>query len=159
MRKLRDVLDRARGSVTASQGQYTATFDNKVRYRLLIAVGDYVYVDRPPRTLRRVRRGSADFAADEGGPDVKLLPRTECPFGIRSATDVTVVIDQDGVSNRLSIDRVTKMPLGPIGTAATTVPPDRRGETPDPTAKYVVERVAAHRETPSSMHYNVRWQV
>ena len=157
LRKLRTALECARGKLTTAQERYKASFDRKVRYRPVIVVGDYVYVDRPPRPLRRAERDSAEITDGDGNPAVKLLPKAEGPFRVRSATDTTVVIDQDGVSNRVSIDRVTKMPRGPSGTAATTAPTDRMEETPDPTVEYVVERVVAHRESPAGIQYKVRW--
>ena len=41
---------------------------------------------------------------------------------MRSATENTVFIEQDGMENRVSIDRVTKMPRGPGDTVAPAAP-------------------------------------
>ncbi|CDF38169.1 unnamed protein product [Chondrus crispus] len=122
LRKLRDALERTRVKLTAAQRRYKADFDKKVRFRSVIQVGDLVYVDRPPRPLTSTERG--DLPSNDGGPSVKLLPKTEGPFRVRSATETTVVVDQDGVSNRVSIDRITRMPRGPrdVTTAAPTQP-------------------------------------
>lgn len=87
---------------------------------------------------------------------MKILHRTEGLFRVQSVTDVTVVIYEDGVSNRVSTDRVTKMPSGPIGPAATILPPDRMTETLDNTAEYIVDRGASHPETPSGIQYKFR---
>ena len=111
LRKLRDALERTRVKLTAAQRWYKTDFDKKVRFRPVIEVGDLVYVDRPPRPLTSTERG--DLPSDERGPSVKLLPKKEGPFRVRSATEATVVVDQDGVSNRVSIDRIKKMLRGP----------------------------------------------
>lgn len=47
------------------------------------------------------------------------------------------------------------MPRGPTGTAATTVPHDRMGKTPDQTAGHGADRVVAHRKTSSGIQYKV----
>ena len=141
--------------LTAAQRRYKTDFDQKVRFGPVVAVGDLVYVDRPPRPLTSTER--RDLHSYEGGPSVKLLPKTEGPFRVRAATPTTVVVDQDGVSNRVSIDRVTRMPRGPRDTvtaAATTDPP---AETPELPAEYVVDHLVAHRETRTGIQYKVRW--
>lgn len=40
-------------------------------------------------------------------PRTNILPRTTGPFGVLSSTTDTVTVDQDGLANTLSIDRVT----------------------------------------------------
>ncbi|CDF38306.1 unnamed protein product [Chondrus crispus] len=123
LRKLRDALDRARTKLTASQKQYKDNLDRKVRFRPVVRAGDFVYVDRPPRTLTSVeRRMRVQSPTDTEDLSVKLLPKAEGPFNVRSATDTTVLIEQDSVENRVSIDRVTKMPRGP----GIVPPPQRR---------------------------------
>ncbi|CDF39905.1 unnamed protein product [Chondrus crispus] len=155
LRKLRDALERARVKLTAAQRRYQADFDKKVRFRPVIEVGDLVYVDRPPRPLTSTERG--DLPSNDGGPSVKLLPKTEGPFRVRSATETTVVVDQDGVSNRVSIDRITRMPRGPrdVTTAAPTQPA-AAGE-PEPAAEYVIDHLVGHRENRTGAQYKVRW--
>ena len=68
-----------------------------------------------------------------------------------------MAVDQDGVSNRVSIDRITKMPRGPrdVTVASPTPPPARR--EPEPAAEYVVDHLVGHRETRSGIQYQVRW--
>ena len=155
LRKLRDALERTRVKLPAAQRRYKADFDKKVRLRLVIEVGDLVYVDRPPRPLTTTKRG--EITSDEGGPSVKLLPKTEGPFQVRSATEATVVFDQDGVSNCVSSDRITKMPRGPRDvTIASPTPPATSGE-PEPAVEYVVDRLVRHRETCKGIQYQIRW--
>ena len=114
LRKLCDALDRTRTKLTASQKRYKDDFDKKVRFRPVVEAGDFVYVDRPSRPLASVeRRTRAQGTVGTDKLSVNLLPRTEGPFRVRSATDTTVLIEQDGVENRVSIDRVTKTPREP----------------------------------------------
>ncbi|CDF32918.1 unnamed protein product [Chondrus crispus] len=142
LRKLRDALDRARTKLSASQKRYKDDFDKKVRFRPVVVAGDFVYVDRPPRPLTSVERRTR---AQEG------------PFRVRSATDTTVLIEQDGVENRVSIDRVTKMPRGPGDTVASAIPSASDAQTTTPRAEYVVDRIVGHRMTRGGTEYKVRW--
>ena len=135
--------------LTAAQRRYKTEFDRKVRIRPVITVGDFVYFDRPPRPLTSTDRG--DLPCDGGAPSVKLLPKTEGRFPVRFATGTTVVVDQDGVSNRVTNDRVTKMPQGPrdVNVAATT--PPAAGREPETAAEYVVDHLVDRRETCSEI--------
>ena len=56
--KLRDAFDRARTKLTASQKRYKYDFDKKVRFRPVVGAIDFVYVDRQPRPLTSVERGT-----------------------------------------------------------------------------------------------------
>ena len=155
LRKLRDALERTRVKLTAAPRRYKTNFENKVRFRPVIAAGDLVYLDRPPRQLRSTKGGH--LKSDGRAPSFKLLPKTEGPFRVRSATETTVVVEQGGVSNQVSNDGVPKMPPGPHGAtvaAPTTGPPAR---IPDPPAEYVVDHLVANREARSDSQYKVRW--
>ncbi|CDF40922.1 unnamed protein product [Chondrus crispus] len=155
LRKLRDALERTRVKLTAAQRRYKADFDKKVRFRPVIEKGDRVYVDRPPRPLTSTERG--DLPSNDGGPSVKLLPKTEGPFPVRSATETTVVVDQDGVSNRVSIDRITRMPRGPRDVTAAAATQPAAGGEPEPAAEYVIDHLVGHRENRTGTQYKVRW--
>ena len=155
LRKLRDALERTRVKLTAAQRRYKTDFDKKVRFRSVIAVGDLVYDDRPRRPLTSTEREGPP--SDGGAPSVKLLPKTEGPFRVLSATETTVVVDQDGVSNRVSIDRATKMPRGPHDATVAASTTDSPAGIPDPPAEYVVDHLVAHREARSGSQYKVRW--
>ena len=158
LRKLRDALDRARTKLTASQKRYKNDFDKKVRFRPVVGAGDFVYVDRPLRPLTSVeRRTRAQGTTGTDELSVKLLPRTEGPFRVRSATDTTVLIEQDGVENRVSIDRVTKMPRGPGDTVTPATPTEPDAEVATPGAEYVVDRIVGHRTARGGVEYKVRW--
>ena len=158
LRKLRDALNRAQTKLTASQKRYKEDFDKKVRFRPVVGAGDFVYVDRPPRPLTSVERHTR--AQGTTGMDelsVKILPRTEGLSRVCSATDTTVLIEQNGVENRVSIDCVTKMPRG----AGETVTPATRTESDEeaatPGAEYVVDRIVGHRTARGGVEYKVRW--
>ena len=155
LRKLRDLLDRARTKLTASQKRYKEDFDKKVR--LVVGAGDFVYVDRLPRPLTSVERHTR--AQGTTGTDelsVKLLPKTEGLFRVRSAMDTTVLIEQDGVENRVSIDRVTKMPRRPGDTVTPATRTESDEEAATPGAEHVVERIVRHRTARGGVEYKVR---
>lgn len=121
LRKPRDVPDRARTKLTPSQTQYKGNFDKEVRFRPFFMAGNIVYVARPPRPLTSVeRRMRTREPSTKEDLSVKLLPNTNSLFRVRSATDTTVLIEKEGVENRVSINRVTKMPRG-LRNAVTLV--------------------------------------
>ena len=86
-----------------------------------------------------------------------------------------MTIDENGLDNTVSIDRVTRAPNGQISleaeedaTAANEQTPpteETTAETPqEPTddastsgREYVIERVMAHKESPEGRLYRVRW--
>lgn len=88
---------------------------------------------------------------------VKLLPETEEPLKICAIMNSTVVIDQYGVSNRVSTNRVTNMPRGPRDTVTAARTTDTEQEAEAPTTKYVVDWLVGHLDTESRIQYLVRW--
>ena len=160
LRKLRDAIDRARMKLTAAQKRYKDDFDKMVRFRPVIVAGDFVYVDRPLRLLTNVERRTHERDTTDAGPaSVKLLPKTEGPFRVRSATDATVVINQDGVRNRVIMDRVTKMPRAthePVASALTT-DTDANAAAPQGEVEYNIDRITAHHNTREGVQYRGRW--
>ena len=158
LRKLREALDRAWTKLMASQKRYKDDFDKKVRFRTVLGAGDFVYVDRSPRPLTIVeRRTRARGTTGTDELSFKLLPRTKGPFRVRSATDTTVLIEQDGVENRVSIDRVTKIPRGPGDNVTPATPTEPDAEATTPGAEYVVYRTVGHRTTRGGVEYKVLW--
>ena len=157
LRKLRDALDRARTKLTASQKRYQDDFDKKVRFHPVVGAGDFFYVDRPPRSLTSVeRRTRAQGTTGTDELSVKLLPRTKGPFRVPSATDTTVLIEQDGVENHVSIDRVTKMPCRLGDTVAPATPTEPDAQAAMLRVEYVVDRIVGHRMTRGGIEYKVR---
>ena len=69
--KLRDTLERQRVKLTAPQRRYKTDFHKKVRFRQVIAVEEFVYVDCPTRPLKSTERG--DLPSDRGGLSVKTF--------------------------------------------------------------------------------------
>ena len=63
---------------------------------------------------------------------------------MHSATDTTVLIEHDGVENRVSIDRVTKMPCGPGDTVAPAIPTEPDAKAATPGADYFFDRIVGH---------------
>ena len=74
---------------------------------------------------------------------------------MRSATDTTVLIEQDCVENRVSIDRVTKMPRGPGDTVTPATPTEPDAQAATPRVEYVVDRIVGHRMTRGGIEYKV----
>ena len=105
-------------------------------------------------SVERRTRAQGTTGTDE--LSVKLLPRTEGPFRVRSATDTTVLIEQDGVENRVSIDGVTKMPRGPGDTVTPATRTESDEEAATPGAEYVVDRIVGHRTARGGVEYKVR---
>ena len=88
---------------------------------------------------------------------VKRLPKTEGPFRMSIATDTTVLIEQDGVENRVSIERVTEMPRGPGDTVAPTTPSESDPGAATPGADYVVDRIVGHSTARGEVYGAVVW--
>ena len=157
LRKLRDALDPARMKLTASKRRYKDYFDKKVRFYPVVGPGDFVYFDRPSRPFTSVeRRTRAQGTTGTDDLSVKLLPKTKDPFRVRSAADTMVLIEQDGLENRVSIDPVTKIPRGPGDTVtlATSTEPDAQAATPR--VEYIVDRTLGNRTTRRGIEYKVR---
>ena len=72
---------------------------------------------------------------------VKILLRTEGTFCVRAATNTTVLIEQDGVENGVSIDHVTKMLRRPGDTVAPATPKNPEEEAVTTGAEFVVHRI------------------
>lgn len=105
-------MARAKAKLTAVQQRYKVNFDRKVTYRPVMRTGDFVFIDKPPRTLRP---GPEQTIEDNLDRSRKLLPISEGPYRVQSATDTVVKVLQDGVTVSVSIDRVTKVPNDPAG--------------------------------------------
>ena len=76
---------------------------------------------------------------------------------MRSATETTVLIEQDGVENRVSIDRVTKMPRRPGDTVTPATPTEPDEEAAAPGAEYVIDRIVGNRAARGGVEYKMRW--
>lgn len=70
-------------------------------------------MDRPPRALAKAKTRDPEYS-DGNTTDVlpKLLPKSEGPCCLRSATDTVVHTAQDGVTTSVCIDHVTKFSTG-----------------------------------------------
>lgn len=112
LRKLCDVLDRACTRLTPAQKRYKADFEKMVSLGPIIEFRDYFYVYRPFCPFKSTERSPPGVSTEEGAPAVNLLPKAEGSFCLKAGTSTTVFVDQYGVSNRVSIDRVTRMPGG-----------------------------------------------
>ena len=103
-RTLRGLIERARTNMASAQGRYKRMADAKVRPISIPEKGNQVFVDRPPSSAKTVAERVADM------PHSKLRPKTVGPYTVVSANRDTVTIDEDGVHNTVSIDRITPAP-------------------------------------------------
>lgn len=110
-------------------------------------------MDRPPGLLTSVERcARAQDPAGTKNVSVKLLPKTEGPFCVSSDTNITVLIDQDGVENRVSIDHLTKIPRGLWDAVTPAATAETEAEKTVPRAEYVVECIVGYRTRRSGIH-------
>lgn len=106
-----------------------------------------VFIDREPAKERTQSEKEDDIVRS------KLLPRSYGPFKVITADETTVTIDQDGIPNKVSIDRVTKVPQ----TTGTDHTDDERGNQSNDT-EYAVDRIIEHRDEPDGTpKYRIRW--
>ena len=158
LRRLRKSLQQANRRLTQAQKRYKDDFDKKVKFALDVQPGQWVFVDRPPRTL----------LPEEKQNDVtrKLLPRSTGPYEVTKTTGDTVTIKQDGLLNTVSIDRVALAPAPATRETTRTVTADPEGpfaeqqveEDEEPIAvEFAIDQVVGHEFTPDGMKYKVRW--
>ena len=163
LRRLRQSLAQAQVRTTEAQKRYKADFDQKVQRTLTVKAGDYVFVDRAPGT---VEEDDEDAYAQR---TKKLLPRSTGPYLVKSTTEDTVTIEQDGLQNVVSIDRVSMAPSGPVtrprvrdvtadpeGPHTDTAEDDNNVAEPD-SVEYAIDRIVTHRPDKDGMYYRVRW--
>jgi len=88
-----------------AQRRYKADHDQHVKKVISLRRGDLVYLDRPPSwTLTDAERMSLEAKS-------KLLPRTTGPFQVIRTSQGTATLDENGIENTVSIDRVTLAPV------------------------------------------------
>ena len=107
IRQLSTLQKRTATILQKAQARYKNDFDKKVRVELKLRRGDFVYIDRPP-TWAMTQADKDKFQNKS-----KLMPKTTGPLQVLKATAETATIDEDGISNTVSIDRVTLAPRCP----------------------------------------------
>ena len=144
IRRIENAIANAGENLRRVQERYKADFDSRVRrVNAKIAPGDYVYVD--------VTDGSRKLA--------KLETPAKGPYRVVSNDTRTMVIDRDGVIERVSADRVVYAPPPPNGnrdeplaTAADLATKNATGP------QYVVEDILAHGQSDDgTMLFRVKW--
>lgn len=91
-------------SMKSAQDRYKRYFDRTVRPMMPITPGTEVCVNRIPDAART----EADRIAETVRS--KLRPKTDRSFKVLTAGADTVTIEQDGIPNTVTIDRVTPVP-------------------------------------------------
>lgn len=150
MRRLHILFDRATKNNKRAQASYKRQVDKAVRTIPSISKGMHVFVDREPTRAKSKHEKEEDVVRS------KLLPKSYGPFEVLEADEVTVTIDQNGIPNKVSIDRVTTVPTKRAITTDESLN-DRPTET-NSDQEFVVERIMDHRDEPDGKRlYKVRW--
>lgn len=148
-----------------SQARYKHDYDRRVRETPTFHKGKYVFPDKPP--LANVSNSPAEMLAWK--PHNKLQSRTTGPFRVVSEQKDTIAIDEEGIPNRVSIDRITHAPLTAtqLQQSVTSARPDLdvtgndtpKAARPTDTNKdeYVVDRIVRHIGKGDTLRYVVRW--
>lgn len=96
----RNYLTKAKVNLRKAQEAYRTNFDKAICIGTPIALGDEVYLDRPPK-----------YAVTERDKTYsKLLPRKLGPFRVLKVFPNTVIIDYNGLKETVSMDRISKAP-------------------------------------------------
>lgn len=150
MRRLHALFDRATQNNKRAQAAYKRQVDKAVRTIPVITKGMRVFVDREPTRAKSKQEKEEDVVRS------KLMPKSYGPFKVIDADEVTVTIDQDGIPNKISIDRVTTVP--------STRPNEQDSSSNDlPTMvndeqEFAVDRIVDHRDEQDGRRlYKVRW--
>ena len=119
--RLRAMIDKARRNSSVAQERYKRNSDRRVRFRVTVQEGDYVYLTRPPSSARTVAEQLADIQHS------KLRPKTTAEaYKVLKADRNTVTIDTNGIPDTVSIDRVTVRPAPNPRTDGPEPPLPRR---------------------------------
>ena len=101
-----EAIKRADARSTTQQAQYKRYFDRAAQVAPAYEAGQYVFVNRPPkRALTEDERTSVEVLGRN-----KLLTKAYGPFKVLSSTPETVTIDEQGIPNIISNDRVRLAP-------------------------------------------------
>ena len=165
LRDLQKGLEQAKTRMTKAQKRYKDDFDKNVHKTVTVQPGDYVFVDRPKRPLK-----GTDSSRDATyNPGLKLLPKSTGPFLVTKANADTVTIEEDGLQNTVSIDRVWKdesSTANPVRESEREVSADPEGPHGDELIEedpemgpdhYAVDKIVGHEEGPTGMLYKIRW--
>ncbi|PXF46854.1 hypothetical protein BWQ96_03383 [Gracilariopsis chorda] len=95
--QISELMKLAYTELGTSKERYKAYYASRVRYKPIFEEGDMVYLDIPPR-----QKASTQYE------DIvrKLLPNSEGPYMVVSATDSKVTLDGDGLHDIVSMDLV-----------------------------------------------------
>lgn len=87
-----------------SQRRYKKAYDKHVRRPKRFNLGDYVFIDVSPTVARTAEERAADLSK------AKLGSLANGPFQVVQVFENVVVVDEDGISVPMSIDRCTRAP-------------------------------------------------
>ena len=147
VRRLEDSIVKANASLAKTQARYKRDFDKRVRRaNRRLSPGDYVYLD------------PTDGSKKLG----KLQSPAVGPFRVVSNDRRTLVIDRDGIIERVNADRVVHAPPPPDADTVQSTP-EFRATADDIAAKnldgpkYTVERILDHEVRDDGLYLEVKW--
>ena len=130
------VLDRLKAmcakvdkSASLAQARYKRYFDQKVRHTPSYQQGQMVYVDLPDPRLSTTGKKSSESEKLAKRKRYKLMFKKTGPFKIVATDSHTVTIDEDGLHNTVSIDRISPAPTDESTTAEQITEPAHRPTT------------------------------
>ena len=147
VRRVEESIAKARAGLAKTQARYKRDFDKRVRRANRgLHTGDYVYLD------------PSDGSKKLG----KLQSPAVGPYRVVSNDKRTLVIDRDGIIERVSADRVVYAPPPP--EAANNATSNEYDATPADIAaknregpKYTVERLFDHEQRDDGLYLKVKW--
>ena len=148
LRRLEESITKANDSLRKTQERYKRDFDKRVRRaNRKLRTGDYVYLD------------PTDGTSKLG----KLQSPAVGPYRVISNDRRTLVIDRDGIIERVSADRVVHAPPPPDADDPSDPTPEYRATAADIAGKntdgpkYTVERLLDHDEREDGLYFEVKW--
>ena len=143
------------GPLKRAQARYKRNYDKRVHKTPVFHKDDLVFLDKPPNMKDKV--GSEHESITD-----KLSFKRLGPFKILDVYSHTATIDEEGIPNTVTIDRLslakaansppTSPPSPPTPVPSLNPAPDDQHQT-----EFVVDRIVDHRGKGGTRRYRVRW--
>lgn len=104
--RLRGALSSAMTRTTQAELQYKRDFDKTVRTFPKLCLGDKVYVDQPEWMSSAPEEQVDEYTRNYR----RRVPKIHGPFSVVTASKDMVLINDDGIENRVRNERVTRVP-------------------------------------------------
>jgi len=123
LERLRTMCDKVDKNARVAQTRYKRYFDHKVHTTPSYNVNEYVYVDLADPRLRPASRRTNESEQLANANRYKLMFKKTGPYRIVAVQSHTVTLDEDGINNTVSMDRISR--------ASRPPPAERPSETAD----------------------------